>query len=47
MFKEYRIELAAITALCCVYNLYVDNTFLAVVCGVAAVGNYLLAKEGK
>lgn len=47
MLKEYRIELAVITALCCVYNLYTANILLAVVCGVAAVGNYYLAKEGK
>jgi hypothetical protein len=47
MFKEYRIELAVITALCCVYNLYTANTLMAVVCGVAAVGHYWLAKEGK
>lgn len=47
MFKDYRIELAVITALCCVYNLYVDNGLMAVVCGIAAVGNYWCAKEGK
>lgn len=47
MFQKYRIELAAITALCCVYNLYQANIILAVICGVAAVGNYMCYKVGK
>jgi hypothetical protein len=47
MFKEYRLELAVVTAVCCVYNLYTANIILAVVCGVAAVGNYLCYKVGK
>jgi hypothetical protein len=47
MLKEYRLELAVITALCCAYNLYAANSLLAVICGVAAVGNYFLYKEGK
>jgi hypothetical protein len=47
MFKEYRYEVAVISALFCVYNLYMLNPILSLVCGVAAVGNYYLAKEGK
>jgi hypothetical protein len=47
MFKEYRIELAVVTVLCCVYNLYTGNMILGFICGVAAVGNYVYAKEGK
>lgn len=47
MFKEYRLELAVVTAVCCVYNIYTLNALLAIVCGVAAVGNYFLYKEGK
>ena len=46
-FKEYRIELAAASAICCLYNVTHDNLLLAIVCGVAAVGNYLLHQEGK
>lgn len=47
MFKEYRLELAVVTAVCCVYNLMHASLILAAICGVAAVGNYLLYKEGK
>lgn len=47
MFKEYRLELTAITAVCCAYNLFHDSLILAIVCGAAAAGNYMLWKEGK
>lgn len=46
MFKDYRIPLAIITALCCAYNLYAGNSLMAVICGVAAVGNYWSYKVG-
>ena len=47
MFKEYRLEWAVFTAICCVYNLMHANVILAAICGVAAVGNYVLYKEDK
>ncbi|CUR44250.1 hypothetical protein VCM_00031 [Pseudomonas phage VCM] len=47
MFKEYRYEVAAISAICVIVNLYLEHPLLAVVCAVSAVGNYMLAKEGK
>ena len=47
MFKEYRLELTAVTAICCAYNFYHGALILAIVCGVAAAGNYMLYKEGK
>ena len=46
MFKGYRYEVAAVSALFCVVNLYAMNPILAVICGVAAVGNYYCGKEG-
>jgi len=46
MFKEYRLELAVVTAICCVYNLMHANVILAIICGVAAAANYTLYKDG-
>ena len=47
MFKGYRYEVAAVSAVCVVVNLYFAHPILAFICAVAAAGNYYLGKEGE